>query len=244
MTHRRYMLGKVGQPDFPEMIERVRRVSHRVSPRCCVSTLPHASEDLLNGSQEPKWPGRRRKSMGRTSIACLLTAVLTVSCAPGADRSPVSATTLAPPPPGSSVPASPSPTPSSPPSLAPSSPPSLLAIEEAQRTWREVRKPDYVFIVNRGCAECDQTLVGSFRITVRQNTVALVERMPMQEPIVLESAPTIDTLLDDIAAHLAENPQATAEFDPLLGIPVQAELGDEDSIVVEFFDFDLGHPTD
>lgn len=174
--------------------------------------------------------------MGRTSIACLLTAVLTLSCAPGDDRSTVSTTTSAPLPPVSSVPVSPSPSAS----LAPS----VSAIEQAQQTWREVRKPDYVFIVNRGCTECDQTLVGSFRITVRQNTVALVERMPMQEPIVLESAPTIDTLLDDIAAHLAENPQATAEFDPLLGIPVQAELGDEDSIVVEFFDFDLAHPTD
>lgn len=158
--------------------------------------------------------------MKHATLALIILFILNASCAAPAD--PASAST--------------SPT-SSPAPITTF--PDTTGVAAARARWDEVAQPDYVYVLNRGCTSCDQTLVGSFRITVRNGTAALVERVPTREVVIVEDAPTIDDLLVDVASHLSGQPDAEAVFDPDLGIPLRAELGTEDSVTIDFFSFDL-----
>lgn len=107
----------------------------------------------------------------------------------------------------------------------------------ARQLWASVPSRDYVYVLNRACTDCDQRRVGSFRITVRNGVVAAVEQVPTRTPLPTDLAPTIDELLTELETLRLEEPDV--EFDETLGIPLSAELGPEDSFVIDFFHLDL-----
>ena len=172
--------------------------------------------------------------MHRLPLVLLILVALTASACGGSARPGGPSTTLAPLPPTATETSSPTTT------LAPV----LSPVEEATARWNAERDRDYVFIVNRGCVTCDQNLVGSLRVTVRVGEVVMVERMPMAEQIFVENPPTIDSLLSEVSDWLALHPEAPARFDPVFGFPLEAELGDQDSIVIEYLNFDLATQRD